>query len=130
MRKCNGSLSSGSGNIFAGIVVNYTANACFRDCFGFGVDQADRKIKQCKMYDVPKLEYGILIMRDDTTSAANASMLEIAVNAVAAEHDLTGFKAVKHAGGYQAICRKCGVTVWVGNNGRYYSLLANKCPSR
>ena len=46
------------------------------------------------------------------TTAANESMLEIAVNAAAAGHDLTGFEPVDSTvglpDGYEARCRGCG----------------------
>ena len=67
------------------------------------------------------------------TTAANQSMLEIAVNAAAAGHDLTGFERVDAdvglPDGYEARCRKCGKTAWVGDDGLMYSLLdAKRCP--
>ena len=67
------------------------------------------------------------------TTAANESMLEIAVNAAAAGHDLTGFEKVDAAvglpDGYEARCRKCGRTAWVGDDGLMYSLLdRDRCP--
>ena len=69
----------------------------------------------------------------DTTEAANESMLAIAVDAAAAGHDLTGFEPVEddHAvlRGYQAQCRRCGKTAWVGRQGVMYSLLAEICPN-
>ena len=60
-------------------------------------------------------------------SSANEAMLEIAVNSSAAGHDLSGFEPVEDADGrhtgYQARCRNCGQTAWVGTNGLVYSLL-------
>ena len=60
--------------------------------------------------------------------AANDSMLEIAVNAVAVGHDLTGFERVDATvglpDGYEAKCRNCGKTAWVGDDGLIYSLLS------
>ena len=51
-------------------------------------------------------------------AAANEAMLEIAVNAAAAGDDLGGFEPVDAVdglpNGYQARCRKCGRTAWVG----------------
>ena len=68
-------------------------------------------------------------MTDKT--AANESMLEIAVNAAAAGHDLSGFEPVQDGdakpNGYQAKCRKCGQTAWVGDSGLIYSLLDSEC---
>ena len=62
----------------------------------------------------------------------NTSMLEIAVNAAAGGHDLGGFETVGNAGGtingYQAKCRLCGMTTWVGDNGLRNSLLDDICP--
>ena len=64
-------------------------------------------------------------------TAANDSMLEVAVNAAAAGHDLTGFEKVDAAvglpDGYEARCRKCGKTAWVGDDGLMYSLLEERC---
>ena len=54
------------------------------------------------------------------TAAAYESMLEIAVNAAAGGHNLTGFEAVEGPdGGHQAECRRCGMTAWVGGDGPY-----------
>ena len=68
-------------------------------------------------------------MSDKT--AANESMLEIAVNAAAAGHDLSGFRPVNATeglpNGYEARCRKCGRTAWVGEDGLQYSLLIDNC---
>ena len=66
-----------------------------------------------------------------TTKDANNAMLEIAVNAAAAGHDLSGFKPVDATDGlpdgYEARCRNCGRTVWVGADGLVYSLLGENC---
>lgn len=54
-------------------------------------------------------------------TAANEVMLEIAVNAAAAGHDLGGFEPVEdadgRANGWQARCRICGMTALVGLDG-------------
>jgi len=66
-----------------------------------------------------------------TTTAANETMLQIAVNAAAAGHDLSGFEPVQDAdgqpNGHQARCRNCQQSVWVGDNGLMYSLLDDIC---
>jgi hypothetical protein len=63
-----------------------------------------------------------------TTKEAKESILEVQVNAALAGHDLTGFEPVDTtAGGYQAACRRCGKTVWVGDSGLMYSLLWDGC---
>ena len=63
---------------------------------------------------------------------ANDSMLEIAVTAATAGHDLTGFEPVTdqddNSNGYEARCRNCGQTAWVDFSGMMYSLLADTCP--
>jgi len=65
---------------------------------------------------------------------ANESMLQIAVNAAAAGHDLTGFEPVEdmdgNPNGYEAKCRHCGQTAWVYFSGMIYSLLDDVCPNR
>ena len=64
----------------------------------------------------------------------NQSMLEIAVNAAATGHYLGGFEPVDDTdgrpAGYQARCRKCGRTAWVGFDGLMYSLLEERCEKR
>ena len=65
--------------------------------------------------------------------SANESMLEIAVNAAAVGHDLGGFEKVDSTvglpDGYEAKCRNCGQTAWVGEDGLTYSLLnPERCP--
>lgn len=67
-----------------------------------------------------------------TNSAeAKRSMLEAAVNAALAGHDLTSFEPVEYVdgrpNGYQARCRRCGQTAWVGPQGLLYSLLSETC---
>ena len=63
---------------------------------------------------------------------AQESMLQIAVDAAAGGHDLSGFEPVQDAdgqpNGFQATCKRCGLTAWVGDNGVQYSLLADVCP--
>ena len=67
------------------------------------------------------------------TTAANDSMLQIAINAAAAGHDLTGFQPVQdeddNPNGYEARCRLCSMTAWVDDSGMMYSLLADTCPN-
>jgi len=57
------------------------------------------------------------------------SILEVQVEAHFTGHDLSGFEevTVTEIGGYQARCRKCGKTVWVGETGLIYSLLGDSC---
>lgn len=51
------------------------------------------------------------------------------MNAALSGHDLGPFEPVDTvSGGYQAECRKCGETVWVGDSGVRYSLLGEGCP--
>jgi hypothetical protein len=58
-----------------------------------------------------------------------AAILESQVNAAMQGHDLGPFEPVDpEIGGYQAACRRCAKTVWVGDNGIMYSLLAERCP--
>jgi hypothetical protein len=64
-------------------------------------------------------------------SALKDSILEIQVNAALAGHDLGPFDPVESSfegAGYQAECRKCGLTAWVGESGLMYSLLGESCP--
>jgi hypothetical protein len=59
--------------------------------------------------------------------ALRESILELQVNAALAGHDLGPFERVEN--GYQARCRRCGRTAWVGESALMYSLLADNCPS-
>ena len=65
------------------------------------------------------------------TRAANETMLEIAFNAAASGHDLSGFEMVananRHQAGYLARCRHCDQIVWVGFSGIVYSRLDVEC---
>jgi len=58
---------------------------------------------------------------DDTRGA----ILEAQVTAALAGHDIGPFDEVGN--GYQAACRRCGNTVWVGESGLLYSLLGEAC---
>jgi len=63
-----------------------------------------------------------------TNDPARAAILEAQVTAALAGHDLGPFEPVDNtAGGYQAACRRCGKTVWVGESGLMYSLLGEGC---
>jgi hypothetical protein len=62
--------------------------------------------------------------------AARESQLEMMVSAALDGHDLAAFEVLeKPRHGYQAQCRRCGRTVWVGENGLIYSLLGEACPT-
>ena len=66
------------------------------------------------------------------SASERTSMLEIAVNAAAAGHDLAGFEPVQDGdgrdSGHQAECRRCGQTAFVSKSGLHYSLLDDACP--
>ena len=62
--------------------------------------------------------------------AADESMMEIMVNASFAGHDLAEWALMEDGRGWQARCRVCGETVWVGMSGVQYSLLSDRCWGR
>lgn len=70
----------------------------------------------------------------NNSGTVNDTMLEIAVNAAAAGHDLSGFESVDkvdgNSSGYQARCRNCSQTAWVAFSGLTYSLLDSTCNGR
>jgi hypothetical protein len=58
------------------------------------------------------------------TKSAKAATLEAQVNAALSGHDIGPFEPVDpRIGGWQAECRRCHQTVWVGDSGVMYSLL-------
>jgi hypothetical protein len=66
-----------------------------------------------------------------TNKEVRAAVLEAQVNAALQGHDLGPFDDVDtRIGGWQAECRRCHMTVWVGESGLMYSLLAETCPGR
>ena len=64
--------------------------------------------------------------------AARESILAAQVDGSLAGHDLAGFEPVKNqmTDGWQAICRRCGQSVWVSKRGPLYSLLDDQCAGK
>ena len=63
-----------------------------------------------------------------TPKVAKESILEIQVNTPLTGHDLGPFEPVEVlTGGYEARCRKCNQSAWVGDSGLMYSLLGEEC---
>jgi hypothetical protein len=61
-------------------------------------------------------------------AAVDETILEIQVEAHLQGHALEGFVLTEDERGYEAHCTRCGMSVWVGNNGVFYSLLEDSCP--
>lgn len=57
--------------------------------------------------------------------AVREAMVEAMVEAALGGHELGIWEPVE--GGYQATCRGCGMTSWMGNTGLRYSLLEDVC---
>ena len=58
-------------------------------------------------------------------------MLEAAIEAALGGHDLGEWLPVSvdsPAPGWEAYCKPCGASVWVGRQGLQYSLFADTCP--
>ena len=60
------------------------------------------------------------------TTELREAILQAQVEAALQGHDLTPFESVNEHG-FQARCRKCGKSVWVGVSGLMYSLLPDIC---
>lgn len=58
---------------------------------------------------------------------ADDPTLEIVVNAALSGHELGVWVETESADGWQATCRTCEQTVWVGVTGMQYSLLSDVC---
>lgn len=54
------------------------------------------------------------------------SILEAQVEAALQGHALTPFEPLDKRG-YQAVCRQCEGSVWVGSSGLIYSILSETC---
>jgi len=67
-----------------------------------------------------------------TTTDVRTSIVEIQVNAALSGHDLGPFEPVESFEGadYQARCRQCDLTAWVGESGLMYSLLGERCQDK
>ena len=61
-------------------------------------------------------------------AAVDATILEIQVEAHLQRHALGSFVLTEDERGYEAYCAGCGMSVWVGTNGVFYSLLEESCP--
>ncbi len=60
---------------------------------------------------------------------AKESILSIQVDSALSGHDLGPFEPVEVlTGGYEARCRNCNQSAWVGDSGIMYSLLVDQCP--
>ena len=67
----------------------------------------------------------------DETQDLKEAMLEAKAEAALDGHDLGSFEPAETIiGGYQAECRLCHSTIWVGDTGLKYSLLEKQCPNR
>lgn len=53
------------------------------------------------------------------------SLMEAAVEAALGGHDLAQWQQVEN--GWQAACKLCQATIWIGENGLRYSLLEDSC---
>jgi hypothetical protein len=66
--------------------------------------------------------------KDSSESRLRENVLEAQVEAAFQGHDLGPFEPVENTiTGFQAVCRKCGQSIWVGKNGLMYSLLGERC---
>ena len=65
----------------------------------------------------------------NTDKLADESRMEVMVDAALSGHDLTvwEYDDKRSTPGWQARCRRCDRTVWVGAQGLIYSLLDESC---
>ena len=61
-------------------------------------------------------------------AAIDAAILEIQVETLFQGHALESFVLTEDERGYEAYCARCGMSVWVGVSGIFYSLLEDDCP--
>lgn len=62
------------------------------------------------------------------SAAVDTTILEIQVEAHLQGHALGSFVLTEDERGYEANCARCGMSVWVGMRGVFYSLLEDICP--
>ena len=65
--------------------------------------------------------------KTEANEAADETMWAAMVEAALAGHDLTSWQLTEDGNGWQAHCRRCEKTVWVGASGVMYSLLSDRC---
>lgn len=65
-------------------------------------------------------------MQDFPSDAFKTSILHAQVEAAFQGHDLAAFEPVDERG-YEARCRRCKGSVWVGVTGLLYSVLSDRC---
>ena len=65
----------------------------------------------------------------DADDRLKANMLEIQVDASLAGHDMSGWEATEDGAGFQAICRRCRLSVFVSDS-TVYSILDETCPGK
>lgn len=71
----------------------------------------------------------VSLLDPDADARLKANMLEIQVEASLAGHDLGGWEATEDGTGYQAVCRRCRLSVYVSDS-TVYSLLDETCPGK
>ena len=65
----------------------------------------------------------------ETREKLREAILEAQAEAALGGHDIGSFQAVDTiTGGYEARCKLCQMTTWIGENGLRYSLLEDSCP--
>ena len=64
---------------------------------------------------------------EDEIGSAEETRIEVMVDAAFDGHDLAEWVQTEDRNGWQARCRRCDMTVWVGVSGVQYSLLGEGC---
>jgi len=64
---------------------------------------------------------------EDEIGSAEETRMEVMVAAAFDGHDLAEWVQTEDRNGWQARCRRCDMTVWVGVSGVQYSLLGEGC---
>lgn len=89
--------------------------------------QVARKQGIAYIFNTPQLGCTMINMGEGDEARLRENVLEAQVDAALQGHNLGPFELVEYGRGYEAVCRKCGKSVYVSST-TLYSILEDSCP--